>query len=185
VLDDVHHIEENSAKLLGAMLQISQQSPLRIMMISRSRPSVYDRRDVHTRDLVSELALQGLSKNEIEDWMKELEISEDLEAVFQKTGGHPLALELFELYGQSVHIDWLQFLDDEILFKLPEDEKRLLTILANYDKPLTWEQLAKQSEWEGPPPRGLISYGILIELEDGMWLHEALRERLLRDVNPN
>lgn len=185
VLDDVHHIEENSAKLLGAMLQISQQSPLRIMMISRSRPSVYDRRDVHTRDLVSELALKGLSINEMEDWMKELEISEDLEAVFQKTGGHPLALELFELYGQSVHIDWLQFLDDEILFKLPDDEKRLLTILANYDKPLTWEELAKQSDWDGPPPRGLISYGILIELENGMWLHEALRERLLRDINPN
>ena len=185
VLDDVHHIEENSAKLLGAMLQISQQSPLRIMMISRSRPSVYDRRDVHTRELVSELALKGLSINEMEDWMKELEISEDLEAVFQKTGGHPLALELFELYGQSVHIDWLQFLDDEILFKLPVDEKRLLTILANYDKPLTWEELAKQSNWDGPPPRGLISYGILIELEDGMWLHEALRERLLRDINPN
>ena len=185
VLDDVHHIEENSAELLGAMLQISQQSPLRIMMISRSRPSVYDRRDVHTRDLVSELALKGLSKNEMEDWMKELEISEDLEAVFQKTGGHPLALELFELYGQSVHIDWLQVLDDEILFKLPEAEKRLLTNLANYDKPLTWEELAKQSEWDGPPPRGLISYGILIEREDGMWLHEALRERLLRDINPN
>ena len=185
VLDDVHHIEENSAELLGAMLQISQQSPLRIMMISRSRPSVYDRRDVHTRDLVSELALKGLSKNEMEDWMKELEISEDLEAVFQKTGGHPLALELFELYGQSVHIDWLQFLDDEVLFKLPEAEKRLLTNLANYDKPLTWEELAKQSEWDGPPPRGLISYGILIEREDGMWLHEALRERLLRDINPN
>tara|TARA_B100000900_G_scaffold212123_1_gene179821 strand:- start:1137 stop:2492 length:1356 start_codon:yes stop_codon:yes gene_type:complete len=185
VLDDVHHIEENSAKLLGAMLQISQQSPLRIMMISRSRPSVYDRRDVHTRDLVSELALKGLSLNEMKDWMKELEISEDLEAVFQKTGGHPLALELFELYGQSVHIDWLQFLDDEILFKLPDDEKRLLTILANYDKPLTWDELAKQSDWDGPPPRGLISYGILIELENGMWLHEALRERLLRDINLN
>ena len=185
VLDDVHHIEEKSAKLLGAMLQISQQSPLRIIMISRSRPSVYDRRDVHTRDLVSELALKGLSIKEMEDWMNELEISEDLDSVFKKTGGHPLALELFELYGQSVHIDWLQFLDDEILFKLPEDEKRLLTNLANYDKPLPWKELAQQSEWSGPPPKALISYGILIELDDGMWLHEALRERLLRGINPN
>ena len=183
VLDDVHHIEEKSAKLLGAMLQISQQSPLRIIMISRSRPSVYDRRDVHTRDLVSELALKGLSIKEMEDWMNELEISEDLDSVFKKTGGHPLALELFELYGQSVHIDWLQFLDDEILFKLPEDEKRLLTNLANYDKPLPWKELAQQSEWSGPPPKALISYGILIELDEGMWLHEALRERLLRDIN--
>ena len=185
VLDDVHHIEEKSAKLLGAMLQISQQSPLRIIMISRSRPSVYDRRDVHTRDLVSELALKGLSIKEMEDWMNELEISEDLDSVFKKTGGHPLALELFELYGQSVHIDWLQFLDDEILFKLPGDEKRLLTNLANYDKPLPWKELAQQSGWSGPPPKALISYGILIELDDGMWLHEALRERLLRDINSN
>ena len=183
VLDDVHHIEEKSAKLLGAMLQISQQSPLRIIFISRSRPSIYDRRDVHTRDLVSELALKGLSINEMEDWMSELEISEDLDSVYKKTGGHPLALELFELYGQSLHIDWLQFLDDEILFKLPEDEKRLLTNLANYDKPLPWKELAEQSEWSGPPPKALISYGILIELAEGMWLHEALRERLLRDIN--
>ena len=183
VLDDVHHIEEKSAKLLGAMLQISQQSPLRIILISRSRPSIYDRRDVHTRDLVSELALKGLSINEMEDWMSELEISEDLDSVYKKTGGHPLALELFELYGQSLHIDWLQFLDDEILFKLPEDEKRLLTNLANYDKPLPWKELAEQSEWSGPPPKALISYGILIELAEGMWLHEALRERLLRDIN--
>jgi len=182
VLDDVHHVEENSAKLLGAMLQISQNSPLRIVMISRNRPSVYDRRDVHTRDLVSELALKGLSKNEIENWLNELEISEDLEAVYQKTGGHPLALELFELYGQSVHVDWLQFIDDEILFKLPENEKRLLTTLANYEKPLPWEELASKADWKGPPPKGLISYGILIELENGMWLHEALRERLLRDI---
>ena len=165
------------------MLQISQQSPLRIILISRSRPSVYDRRDVHTRDLVSELALKGLSINEMEDWMSELEISEDLDSVYKKTGGHPLALELFELYGQSLHIDWLQFLDDEILFKLPEDEKRLLTNLANYDKPLPWKELAEQSEWSGPPPKALISYGILIELAEGMWLHEALRERLLRDIN--
>ena len=71
VLDDVHHIEEKSAKLLGAMLQISQQSPLRIILISRSRPSVYDRRDVHTRDLVSELALKGLSINELDERIRD------------------------------------------------------------------------------------------------------------------
>ena len=182
VLDDVHHIEENSAKLLGAILQISQSSPLRIIMISRSRPAVYDRRDVHTRDLVSELSLQGLSKTELENWLKELEISEDIESIYQKTGGHPLALELFELYGQSVHVDWLQFIDDEILFKLPNNEQQLLSALASCDKPLPWQELAIKASWTGPPPKSLISYGILIELEDGMWLHEALRERLLRDI---
>jgi hypothetical protein len=28
----------------------------------------------------------------------------------------------------------------------------------------------------------MLKHGLLLELEDGMWLHEALRERLLRDV---
>ena len=86
VLDDVHYIEENSAKLLGAILQISQNSPLRIIMISRKRPAVYDRRDVHTRNLVSELSLKGLSKNEMENWLKDLAIIDDLETIYQKTG---------------------------------------------------------------------------------------------------
>ena len=182
VLDDVHHVEKNAAELLGALLQISQNSPLRIVMISRTKPLIYDRRDVHTRDVVDELPLKGLSIQEIEDWLLDFDADEDIESVYKKTGGHPLALELFELYGKSLHVDWLQFIDDEILFKLPMDEKQLLTNLARHNKPVAWEDLAKQSKWQGVPPKALISYGILIELEDGMWLHEALRERLLRDV---
>ena len=182
VLDDVHHIEEQSAKLLGAILQISQNSPLRIIMISRKRPAIYDRRDVHTRDLVSELSLKGLTRDELETWLEELEISSDVESIYQKTGGHPLALELFELYGQSLHVDWLQFIDDEVLFKLPKDEQKLLSELAQSSIPLPWKELAERASWSGAPPKSLISYGILIELEEGMWLHEALRERLLRAV---
>ena len=182
VLDDVHHVEQEAKKLLGALLQISRNSPLRIMMISRTRPSVYDRRDVHTRDMVSELALKGLSKQEIESWLLDLDTSEDVESIYEKTGGHPLALELFELYGKSIHVDWLQFIDDEILFKLPENEKDLLSYLAKSDTPIKWEKLAKDSGWAGPPPKDLLSHGILVELEDGMWLHEALKERLLRDI---
>ena len=182
VLDDVHHVERNAADLLGALLQISRNSPLRLILISRTKPSLYDRRDVHTRNLVNELALQGLSIQEIENWLLDLNTDEDLESIYQKTGGHPLALELFELYGKSTHVDWLQFIDDEILFKLPNHEKELLTNLARNSKPMAWDVLAKQSNWHGRPPKALISYGILIELDEGMWLHEALRERLLLDV---
>ena len=109
-------------------------------------------------------------------------IQEDVESIYQKTGGHPLALELFELYGQSLHVDWLQFIDDEILFKLPNDEQQLLSELAHSNKPLPWQELAQRANWSGPPPKSLISYGILIELDEGMWLHEALRERLLRTI---
>ena len=97
-------------------------------------------------------------------------------------GGHPLALELLEIYGQPTHQDWLRFLDEEILTRLPEEEMELLSTLAVATSPVEWETLASSTQWNGPPPENLIQHGLLLELEQGMWLHEALKERLLRDV---
>ena len=184
VLDDVHHIEDEAHELLGALLQISTKTPLRIIMISRTKPTIYDRRDVHTRELVAEFSLQGLTKSEIEFWLKDIDSKGkyELEKVHQKTGGHPLALELFELYGQETHVDWLQFLDDEIILKLPKSERDLLSELAIQKVPIKWQILAESVGWKGNPPKDLIQHGLLMELDDGMWLHEALKERLLRDI---
>jgi hypothetical protein len=47
---------------------------------------------------------------------------------------------------------------------------------------MPWKLLAKAVGWDGVPPENLLKHGLLIDLEEGMWLHEALRERLLRDV---
>ena len=91
-------------------------------------------------------------------------------------------MELLELYGAVTHGDWLRFLDEEILDSLPDSERELLTQLAVSERPVEWKLLAKASGWEGKPPERLLAKGLLIELPEGMWLHEALRERLLQDV---
>ncbi len=94
-------------------------------------------------------------------------------------------MELMEIYGQTLHEDWLRFLDQEILHVLPEDHREILSILAVSDRPVPWEDLARASDVDGPPPDLLIERGLMLEIEDGMWLHEALRSRLLREVgNP-
>ena len=54
--------------------------------------------------------------------------------------------------------------------------------LALQKVPMKWQTLAESVGWKGTPPKDLIQHGLLMELEDGMWLHEALKERLLRDV---
>ena len=184
VLDDVHHMEDNAKDLLGALLQISHKAPLRLLFISRTTLRIYDRRDVHTRGLVREMPLSGLSLEETEKWLKQLEHGSSIgvDKVHAATGGHPLALEMLGLYGQATHEDWLRFLDEEILTGLPEKEHELLSTLAVSQKPVKWEKLAAAVGWNGVPPENLIKHGLLLELEDGMWLHEALRERLLRDV---
>jgi hypothetical protein len=91
-------------------------------------------------------------------------------------------LELLELYGQPTHEDWLRFLDEEILTRLPDQDKELLATLAVAEAPVPWETLADAVGWDGAPPASLLKHGLLLELEEGMWLHEALRERLLREV---
>ena len=184
VLDDVHHISEKARHLLGSLLQLAQKGPLRILLVSRTELSVYDRRDVHIRDTVRELPLKGLSLEATQAWLSSLKAKDapPAEEVHAATGGHPLAMELLELYGQPTHKDWLRFLDEEILLRLPEQEKELLATLAVAESPVPWKTLAGGVGWNGTPPDNLLKHGLLLELEEGMWLHEALRERLLRDV---
>lgn len=183
ILDDVHHVSNEAKDLLGALLDISKKAPLRLLFISRTTLNVYDRRDVHTREVVEEMPLQGLTVEEISSWVQNMEGSLPTpEQVHEMTGGHPLALELLEIYGQATHGDWLRFLDEEIITQMPEEEHELLATLAVSDSPVPWDKLSAATGWEGKPPERLLSYGLLLELEEGMWLHEALRERFLREV---
>ena len=79
-------------------------------------------------------------------------------------------------------MDWLRFLDEEILNVLPNDHRELLSILAVSDKPIPWHTLARAAGVDGSPPKQLIERGLMIELDGGLWLHEALRSRLLREA---
>jgi DNA-binding transcriptional MerR regulator len=184
ILDDVHNIGTDGANFFGALLQVSESTKMRLLLISRSNLAFYDRRDVHTRGKVEELILSGLNLEEIKEWLDDLEISNNapVEEIFTVTGGHPLALELLEIYGNTLHEDWLRFLDEEILDVLPKDHRELLAFLAVSDTPVPWKILAKASNFNGKPPKNLIERGLMLELEGGMWLHEALRSRLLREV---
>jgi len=185
VLDDVHHLAEEGAALLGALLQIAEQSPLRLLLISRTTLSFYDRRDVHIRERVAEFPLSGLSEDEVGAWMGGLSKQPsgiDAAEVHAATGGHPLAVELLEIFGEVTHEDWLRFLDEEILAVLPSEERELLATLAVAERPVPWSELASACDFDGTPPQALVERGLLIELPAGMWLHEALRERLLREV---
>ena len=184
ILDDVHNIGPDGDHLFGALLQVAEVTPMRLFLISRTNLAFYDRRDVHTRGRVEELMLTGLSLEEVVEWLNELNLPNDApaEEIYTATGGHPLAVELLEIYGNALHQDWLRFLDEEILDVLPQDHRELLAFLAVSETPVPWKILAKASNFNGTPPSSLIERGLMLELDGGMWLHEALRSRLLREV---
>ena len=170
------------------LLQVAEETQIRLIMISRTNLTFYDRRDVHTRNRVKELALSGLSLEEISDWLKSFSTSNKapVEEIYQATGGHPLAVELLEIYGKTLHEDWLRFLDEEILNVMPEDHRELLAILAVSSRPVPWPILAAAANIDGKPPKEILERGLMLELSEGMWIHEALRARLLRETGtPN
>lgn len=188
ILDDVHNIKSSSHNFFGMLLQIAEETKIRLIMISRTNLTFYDRRDVHTRDRVEELCLSGLSFDEMSDWLNSFNTTNKTpaEEIYQVTGGHPLALELLEIYGKTMHEDWLRFLDEEILNVMPPDHRELLAILAVSDRPVPWSVLASAANINGKPPEEILERGLMLELSEGMWIHEALRARLLRETGtPN
>ena len=180
ILDDVHNLDRDGVRLLGVLMQVMEASHSRMIVISRSSPDFYDRRDVVTRGRVSEIALEGLSRNELEIWVESMGLSNKIstEILHERTGGHPLAIELLEMYGEMNHRDWVRFLDSEIVDVLPDEDRSILMALSKAKRPVPWKDLSESVGYIGRPPKSLISRGLMIELEDGMWLHEALRSRL-------
>ena len=98
-----------------------------------------------TRGRVTEIALSGLTEDELSEWIQHMDIVEEVssEVLHERTGGHPLAIELLEMYGEVEHPDWVKFLDSEIVEVLPSEEKSLLLILAKQKRPVPWVELAK------------------------------------------
>ena len=166
ILDDVHNIGSDGAHLFGALLQIAEASPMRLLLISRTNLAFYDRRDVHTRGRVSELSLSGLTLEEISAWLASLDLPSEApaEEIHRATGGHPLAVELLEMYGQTLHEDWLRFLDEEILDVLPGDRREMLALLAVAERPVPWATLAAAAGADGPPPADLLERGLMLEI---------------------
>ncbi len=184
VIDDAHHLAESGRDLFGALLQVAEITPLRLLFISRTTMTFYDRRDVLTRNRMAELAIPGLSEDVVKTWLEDIDVSEQADAseVHRLTGGHPLALELLEMYGDVIHGDWLSFLDQEILNVLPSSDRAVLDVLAGRDRPIPWSELGGEINADGPPPASLIESGLIFEVEGGFWIHDAIRERLQRDL---
>ena len=180
ILDDVHNLDKSGNILVGAMMQVAEASESKIVTISRECPNFYDRRDVLTLGRVHEIALEGLSQIELEEWIATMNLDDWISSkiLHERTGGHPLAIELLEMYGEIEHRDWVKFLDAEIVEVLPANERMILMELAKSDRPVLWEELARATGITGGPPKTLMSRGLMIELDGGMWLHEALRSRL-------
>ncbi|GIS27480.1 MAG: hypothetical protein CM15mP128_2390 [Methanobacteriota archaeon] len=93
VIDDAHHLTAQGEAFYGALLSLAEKTPVRLLFISRRTMQFYDQRDVHTRDVIRELPLEGLPLDVVESWLEDL--SGDVASPKTSSSGReaPLALE--------------------------------------------------------------------------------------------
>jgi ATP/maltotriose-dependent transcriptional regulator MalT len=139
VFDDFHRANRQILQLFEATTEVLHDlKGIKIMLSGREIPRFYDRRDVLLSKRVSELALEGLDRESSLRLLRAREISEEhLDEIYKSTKGHPLSLELVELNGERINRgDIQQYLQEEVLQRLSEKEKRLLRFASVFRYPV-------------------------------------------------
>ena len=142
VLDDFHE-SEGQPELAHLARELAEMAPTlrpptRLMLFTRTAPGFYDRRDTEVRHHVWELALGGLD----EACARKLAAAsgvpgEAASAIFRSTRGHPLSILLLGGVSGSPGsaADARQFLQEEVIGRIPAGERSMLQLLSVLRRP--------------------------------------------------
>jgi ATP/maltotriose-dependent transcriptional regulator MalT/DNA-binding MarR family transcriptional regulator len=139
IFDDFHRANQRILAFFEALTEVLYElEDIKLVLLGREIPKFYDRRDVLVSRLVGELQLKGLDKTSSLELLKLRKIdSEHLDAIYESTKGHPLSLELVELSkGEIGKRNIEQFLQEEVLKRLGDKEKRLLRFASVFRYPV-------------------------------------------------
>ncbi|MFO7992072.1 MAG: tetratricopeptide repeat protein [Thermoplasmata archaeon] len=130
--DDAEKVPNNLKNTFQILLDHNKKGEnTSAVIMSRRKLDFYDVRDV-MNGYVHEVKLGPLSIDEVSQMFEE-----DIEEVYEKTGGHPLYLELVKKYPkEDIAMD--EFIESEIYSSLTQHEKELLKRLS-----LLWSPIEK------------------------------------------
>lgn len=166
VFDDYDKAGGALEGLFGALKEITErQEGPKLLITSRTIPKFYDRRDVEVKKSVGEMALEGLDRDGVNTLLALKNIpEEDFQAVFQKTRGHPLFIELIREADASDIRDVEKFLDEQLYGRLLDVEKRVISLASAFRKPVHVDALLME---EG------VDFVVVTSLSDQSLLREA------------
>lgn len=130
--DDAEKVPNNLKNTFQVLLDHAKKGEnISAVIMSRRKLDFYDVRDVMNGHIY-EVKLGPLSIDEVSQMFEE-----DTEAIYEKTGGHPLYLELVKKYPkEDMAMD--EFIESEIYSSLGHHEKELLKRLS-----LLWSPIEK------------------------------------------
>lgn len=183
VFDDVHTASEDAQTFLsmlhGALKHLQHTSCL---LLSRSIPEFYSRRDVEMEGAVAELSLDALDSESGRALLSEAGISgASAEVLLKSSGGNPLFLKILAKAGaaQDVERRWNTletYIAQEIEPDLSREERNCLQLASFYEVPVPTQGLLLEESGGTRTLLTLQKKGLLDRLEAGGWMaHEMPR----------
>ncbi len=169
-LDDAHKVAEGMELLLAVLIDAARLSGgSKVVLISRVMlPFV-------PRDGRQSLSMEvgALDDESAARFVSSIGVK-DPAAVLEDSHGHPLLLSLMVGKGTGGgRRDVIDFVDSEVYSYLSENERSVLEALSVFRHAVPMEAL---SGVDYDVVMGLRRKSLVTELEDGLWLHELLRD---------
>ncbi|MGA1819746.1 MAG: tetratricopeptide repeat protein [Thermoplasmatota archaeon] len=181
VFDDIHK-NRSVMEFLNILRQrMPKGNRATVLTGSRNRPSFYKKRDIMEKGNVRELELYGLDPESAGELLMFRGVPvEEHELAYNKTSGHPLALELY-ITGSDID----GYLWEEVTGGLDENEIEVLYLASIYHQPMPPEAFFPGKV----PDRDLIDKlnekFLLRRFGDGnLGIHDLFREHLRERMTP-
>jgi len=173
VFDDFHTVGQNLLPFFTELIEVLPSTRAHAVVLTRYIHPFYDRRHVVLKGVVKEMRLEGLTRKECEEVLKERALDKGTIArVHKATGGHPLSLELIGILGDLKEVD--KFLFEEIFSTLTAQEKAVLQLASVMRYPVPHEVLLNVGTSEVIDQ--LVRKALLREVGDGFEIQDLLRE---------
>ncbi len=185
VFDDYHKASPEVREIFKMLIRALENTPVRLIVLSRSIPDFYSRKDVTIRRQVYELFLNGLSKEVARDLLVKRAIfpgEERFREIYSFTGGHPLALELIAASGMRTG-GVKAYLSEEIYHRLKSDERKMLSRLSVYRRHVPAPAIVA-TDRDVETLKSLLRKGIVYyDSEERYFTHDIIRS-FFRDRGP-
>ena len=190
VFDDVHTASPEVESFLSLLFDVLRNAEASgVLMLSRTVPRFYSRRDVEVEEPVVEIPLGPLDAESGQALLAESGIPEDqVDRLLKLSGGNPLFLKILtrtittpERIGSWDALE--SYIAEEIEPVLTEDERNSLQVAALYEVPVRPEGLLLEQGGGLGTIVGLRKKGLLDAAGDGrVVLHDALRDFFRRGL---
>ncbi len=168
VFDDVHKASESFMPCFQLLTEVLEKSEgMRALLTTRRLPAFYSRSEVVVKGLVAEFKLEGLDEEASSQLLRARNIAPaHHRRAYLLTGGHPLALELYNPSSGEAEerLNINKYIEEEIAGRLTPAELKVLRMASVHRCPVPAEGLLQDPELPYETLPKLVSRSLLIEL---------------------